>query len=356
MVRRRFGADCKGVITMPSEILTDITELASHLLQRRGIDLITKVEPVAGGRNNRAYRVTGPACSWLLKQYFRDSQGLRDRCASEWEWSHFCWQRGVTWGPEPLAHDEKNHAALFEFIEGRRLQKDEVADNHVEQAAQFVAEVNLHRNHPSATNLSDAAEACFSLKEHIACVDRRVDRLCSLSMTDETDTQLQDWLRSSLLPAWEVIVETLRSSVDPEQYENLILPSDRCLSPSDFGFHNALITPTGRLRFFDFEYAGWDDPAKLICDFFWQQDLPAPRHSMNHLVEVLSLPHSKFELERRVKLLFPVYAVKWCCLLLNEFVREDRLRREFSQSSPISDTRRTQQLERAKHLLRTVQN
>jgi len=193
------------------------------------------------------------------------------------------------------------------------------------------------------------------LKEHVACVDRRVNRLSSLALTDATDTQLQDWLRSSLLPAWKEIVEKLRSSVDPEQYENQILQSDRCLSPSDFGFHNALMTPTGKLRFFDFEYAGWDDPAKLICDFFWQQDLPVPRHSMSYLVEALSAPHSEVELEHHVKLLFPVYGVKWCCLLLNEFVREDRLRREFAQSSPISDTRRAQQLERAKHLLLTVQ-
>ena len=53
-------------------------------------------------------------------------------------------------------------------------------------------------------------------------------------------------------------------------------PADRCVSPSDFGFHNALREPSGRLRFIDFEYAGWDDPAKLVCDFFCQPAVPAP--------------------------------------------------------------------------------
>ena len=46
------------------------------------------------------------------------------------------------------------------------------------------------------------------------------------------------------------------------------------MSPSDFGFHNALATPGGRLVFIDFEYAGWDDPAKLANDFFCQPAVP----------------------------------------------------------------------------------
>ena len=52
------------------------------------------------------------------------------------------------------------------------------------------------------------------------------------------------------------------------------LPKEtRCLSPSDFGFHNALLEATGKLRFVDFEYAGWDDPAKTGVRLF----LPARR-------------------------------------------------------------------------------
>ena len=45
------------------------------------------------------------------------------------------------------------------------------------------------------------------------------------------------------------------------------------LSPSDFGFHNTLLASDGALKFFDFEYAGWDDPAKTAADFLRQ-----PRH------------------------------------------------------------------------------
>src|SRR6185503_11886129 len=46
------------------------------------------------------------------------------------------------------------------------------------------------------------------------------------------------------------------------------------LSPSDFGYHNAVLADDETVRFFDFEYAGWDDPAKLVCDFFNQVEVP----------------------------------------------------------------------------------
>ena len=43
------------------------------------------------------------------------------------------------------------------------------------------------------------------------------------------------------------------------------------MSPSDFGFHN-VIKKDDFLYFIDFEYAGLDDPVKLICDFYCQPD------------------------------------------------------------------------------------
>ena len=47
-------------------------------------------------------------------------------------------------------------------------------------------------------------------------------------------------------------------------YENPL-----CISASDFGLHNAIMTERG-IVFFDFEFAGWDDPAKAIVDFLLQ--------------------------------------------------------------------------------------
>ena len=148
------------------------------------------------------------------------------------------------------------------------------------------------------------------------------------------------------------------AQIDADALLRELTMEDRCLSPSDFGFHNALTTPSGRLRFLDFEYAGWDDPAKLVCDFFWQQDLPAPHagRSWTLIVSVLADQETRPELDKRIEVLTPVYGIKWCCLVLNEFVAEARRRREFAQSVPVSDDLRAAQLERAKRLLIEVRD
>ena len=64
-----------------------------------------------------------------------------------------------------------------------------------------------------------------------------------------------------------------------------VAKEEKSLSPSDFGFHNMLIDKNGRLRFIDFEYAGWDDPAKIICDFFCQPKFPVPMNWMDSFIE-----------------------------------------------------------------------
>jgi len=129
--------------------------------------------------------------------------------------------------------------------------------------------------------------------------------------------------------------------------------AQRCLSPSDFGFHNALRAEDGRLRFFDFEYAGWDDPAKLACDFFCQPQVPVAfghrENFLNQLAHALELDSAFFD---RVRWLAPGYQVKWCCIMLNDFIVSDRARRDFAKGTADGDQRRRIQLEKARRSLR----
>ena len=121
--------------------------------------------------------------------------------------------------------------------------------------------------------------------------------------------------------------------IDPAQR----LPSAaRCLSPSDFGFHNALAVAGDELVFFDFEYAGWDDPAKLLCDFFCQVEVPVNRqHLPALLTSVAAAVPAAGDLQRRVELLLPVYGLKWCCIALNDFTPAEDARRRFSSSDDV---------------------
>ena len=105
----------------------------------------------------------------------------------------------------------------------------------------------------------------------------------------------------------------------------------RTLSPSDVGFHNTLQRPDGSLMFLDFEHFGWDDPAKLACDFLLHpaMDLPQSilRHYLRNIVDALPKAAS---LDWRIPILYPVFALKWCAILLNEFVSEHENRRNYA--------------------------
>jgi len=108
---------------------------------------------------------------------------------------------------------------------------------------------------------------------------------------------------------------------------------DLIITPSDFGLHNALISGSGEPYFIDFEYAGWDDPAKTICDFFLQPKIPIPQmHFHAFAQQVCSMSINSEQTLQRTKLMFPVCKVKWCCIVLNVFARAGKTRRQFANS------------------------
>ena len=103
------------------------------------------------------------------------------------------------------------------------------------------------------------------------------------------------------------------------------------LSPSDHGFHNALMKSNGKWIFFDFEYAGWDDAAKMISDALHQPAVPIPIEFHSAFVSyLLSGLKDDGTLLNRLNIVHPVVGLKWCLLMLNEFLPVSQSRRNFS--------------------------
>jgi hypothetical protein len=237
-------------------------------------------------------------------------------------------------------------------MQGRKLAPDEVGPGYVEQAADFIVESNRFRQTPGAQTILPASEACFSLADHLNCVDQRIARLRNIDPLSEIDGLASTFVREELEPSWQRVRKQIQQA-DPSggSNEQPLDPAARCLSPSDFGFHNALLVQDNQLRFFDFEYAGWDDPAKLICDFFCQPELPVSRECWNFFTARLTQSIGKqHHLAERALLLLPAYQIKWCCIMLNEFLRMDHARRDFSLGDA-APRRKESQLQKAREAL-----
>jgi hypothetical protein len=318
------------------------------LLSAAGLPPAISIERLPGGGNNRVYRVETAAGPVLLKEYFQHPADPRDRLAADYAFTRFAWDHGIRALPQPLAYDRAAGLGLYEFIAGRKLAPGEVTAAHIEEAAGFFAAVNRHRHDETAASLPIASEACFSISEHLACVDRRVARLATIAAESDLHREAQKIVAERLVPAWHHVRAAVATGGPP--LDAPLATDARVISPSDFGFHNCLVTTAG-LKFIDFEYAGWDDPAKTVCDFFCQPAVPVPREHFERFLAAVISATGEAATRDRAALLLPVYELKWCCIMLNEFLAVGDDRRSFARVDESHETRRLKQLHKVEAAL-----
>ena len=329
----------------------DLRPLVEPLLAGAGMGGPFQLDALPSGGNNRVYRVECDGGTAILKHYFCHPDDPRNRLAAEFGFSQFAWAAGVRRLPRPLACDPLHSLGLYEWISGRKLGVGDVTTSHVLEAVAFFREIN--RNTIAGADLPIASEACFSMAEHLACVDRRLESLLTIDATRPTGRQTADLISSRMLPLWKHIrAKVLAEVVSTGLPLNQPLPDlERCITPSDFGFHNALLADgspaSGALRFIDFEYSGWDDPAKTVCDFFCQPAVPVPREHLEAFIDAAeAMSPLSNRLRDRVALLLPVYELKWCCIMLNEFLPVGEIRRSFALTADDHEVRQARQLQK----------
>lgn len=256
-----------------------------------------ELTPCAASGNNRVFvarRADGERA--VVKCYFPGRPGERDRLDAECRFLVYAAEVAPGRVPRLLARDDQARLAIHQFVDGSKPAA--VGPAEVEQAADFVRALNTDG---AAPDLPEAAEAAFTLPEHVARVEARLARLDAV-----TDPEARA-LAAELRAYWDGVRTRLAGEDLP--------PARRVVSPSDFGFHNALVGADGNVVFLDFEYAGWDDAAKLANDFFLQPAVPVSRGLMPSFLRRAVLGN-----ERRILVLRPLFALRWCCILLNCFL------------------------------------
>jgi hypothetical protein len=110
------------------------------------------------------------------------------------------------------------------------------------------------------------------------------------------------------------------------------------------------------VTFLDFEYAGWDDPAKMVSDFFSQLAVPVPfEHFERFLAAALAFSPNAEMLAVRTRILLPVFRMKWCCIVMNDFLPDTLRRRRFADPASDEAKRKREQLDKAQQLLPRIQ-
>jgi hypothetical protein len=266
---------------------------------------VRAIDVVRGGGNNRVYRVSGTVRDYALKRYPDDPQDACDRYEREFGALSFLWNAGEHRVPEPIALDAPRGLALYEWIDGVRIEDRTAAD--LDALAGFMGALHRLRRHPGADRLGFAREAVLSQAQLIGQLHRRIDRLRADAVPFVGLDELVD------------AIEGLIAATPPAPGGEL--DRDRqTLSPSDFGLHNALRAPAG-LRFLDFEYFGWDDPVKLVADVLWHPGMSLDAAERQRLFDGAADVYNvdgtflgRFDRDA------PLYGLRWALIVLNEFL------------------------------------
>lgn len=296
---------------------------------RHGIRAPLLLQPIGAGRNSRVTRLVNQQGEWLLKDYGPRSVRGRDghdRLGAEFAFLEYLDSSKVTDVARPLGADRELGRGLYSWLPGSR--PTQINAGHITQAANFIVALNRDHTTAQARALPAAADACKDAHDHLALIRTRLTALTAIEPRSSIEAQALALVVERYVPVWHALEKTWRDGIAATRN------SAQILSPSDFGFHNTL-QHQGRLSFVDFEYAGWDDPAKLICDFICQPELPVSAVQGAQFIEQLTaaLPYSD-ELRPRVECLLPAHRLKWCCILLNEFRPEYHQRRLHAGVAP----------------------
>ena len=308
------------------------------------------IQPILGGRNNLAFCVTSREKKYFLKYYNQNHQDGNKKLSAEFDFLTYaaliCKSRYVA---KPVACDSEHGLAVYEHIEGSRFDSSfKITESEIKHTLQFIEEINRKQFLCEAQNMQLAAEACFTLKDHIRVLDNRMTALKAIEAHNDVEHEAKEIIDRQLIPLWEQEKKKIESSADFSS--NFLLREEKIVSPSDFGFHNALYLENGDVKFVDFEYAGLDDPAKLVCDYFNQVEVPVPLKYFDFFSQsIAEMFDVSGNLVLRIKKLFLLYRIKWCCIILNYFASSERRKKEFV--GKVTEVNQALQLQKAKKIL-----
>lgn len=310
--------------------------------------------------NSRSYIATvNSSLKYFAKVYYLDDKDLKRRSVVEYQSLKYLWDKGIRVIPKPISFDKENKIAVFEYVCGTPIDTGKLKDGDIDEVISFIKNLHSLAKGNKNGNLYSASEACFSVSEIIDNLNIRFKRLLSYSKeTKEKD--LSKFLSAKFLPAFERIEKWCKTESKKHRisFDKKLPKVYRTLSPSDFGLDNCLRRESGRIVFLDFEYFGWDDPAKMISDFLIHPKINLPDKFKKKFIEgTIEVFGRDKKLKDRLEVVFPLFGLKWCFIMLNEYLPENFQRRVFAAAGPLDKKKIcTVQLTKAKLMLDRIEN
>jgi len=335
-----------------------LTEIVQGMIANQRT--VSRVVRAGGGGNSRIYRVelepaeNGRENYLCLKSYPKNTNDSRDRLGVERLALEFFELSRVQDVPRFIAADTERGLGLMTWLEGQSL-GTEISDQDVSQATDFLIHILSMSTQARRFRLPSASEACTSGQQLVEQIEGRFETLIQVS---EKDPKLDRFLKQRLRPFLTSALQKAEKGYQKNRWDFSVNLADHQLSPvpSDFGFHNCMRNREGRLQFVDFEYFGWDDPVKVVTDMLLHPAYDLSQNQQNMVQRRISnSPGLSVGFAERFELLYDLFGVRWCLILLNEFLPERWAIRQHAHSNKNWDAAKQRQLDKAEGLLARVE-
>ncbi len=328
---------------------------------------ILSIQELKGGRNSKVYKVESDEKRYYAaKLYFEPAEQKRNRLQVEFSTLQFLWNKGLRCIPEPIAADTERNCAVYQFIDGKKISSSELFADDIDAATDFLIKLKEFSRDPESIALPAASAACFSAADLVNIIEQRLQKLRAIPAESKERKKLRAFLEENFALSFKTILQRCKENLTKADinFSEPMPMEERTLSPSDFGFHNSLRKADGQIVFLDFEYFGWDDPAKMISDFLLHPGMELPeelrKRFLQNILPVFSPINSTMNrpppvaFTERLKILYPLFGLIWCLLILNEFIPGNLQKRTFADKSLDNQDLLAKQLQKAEQLLHKI--
>jgi hypothetical protein len=309
---------------------------------------IISSELINGRGNSKIFKLNSKDESYALKIYPDLHQDNRERLKTEFLALNFLKKNGLN-VVVPIYSDNFLNWGIFKWEDG--CQYNQVDKFFIKNALRFFLKlVILSNNNDNYNNFNLASESCLSGLQIENQLNKRYKKLLKIK-----DKELNNFLKLEFEPLYSHFLFLAKKSLR-NNFNIELDKSFQVLSPSDFGSHNSLIK-NKKIVYLDFEYFGWDDPVKFICDFYWHPAMNLDSNLRNFWIN--GLKEIKFKdkyILKRLNIFLPLYGLRWCLILLNEYLPVKFKNRIHAKGIYLKDDSeiRQKQLEKAKSLLNEI--
>ena len=240
-----------------------------------------KIEIIKSGRNNFVGKFFINKKPYIKKKYSKTFTTRHDRHKTETYFINLLKENNISELPKIISTNYINKENIIEHIKGNKINSPSYSE--LLQCINFIKKINSKKIKSKILKFQLAADGCLSIMSHINNIENRLRKLDGRKETTEISRKAKIFLKSVVVKDFNKRKKDIFKKVKKNLLTRKLKNHETIVSPSDFGFHNT-IRRNNKLYFIDFEYAGFDDPVKLLCDFICNPDFKINNEKENFFI------------------------------------------------------------------------